>query len=125
MTARKELLSGAPEEVSAYLDELSTGLPQYEYATGARLRLLAVELTQRPNLRISLVTYEDGSQDLEVRIVDHPCDPIMIDRDSVGENCQITWDRWLPIRNDHDIKTAADMIANALSTLRPDDRMEP
>jgi hypothetical protein len=39
----------------------------------------------------------------------------MIDRDAIGENCQITWDRWLPISNDGDIETAANMVAGVLN----------
>jgi hypothetical protein len=117
MTARKDLLSGSPDEVSSRLEELSRGLIQHEYAAGTRLRLLAVELTQRPNLKVSLVTYENDSQELAIIFAgDRHCDPIMIDRDSLGENCQVTWDRWLPMRNDGDIKAAADMVANVLNT---------
>jgi hypothetical protein len=117
MTARKDLLRGSRDEVSALLEERSRGLIQHEYAAGRRLRLLAVELSQRPNLKVSLVTYENESQELEITFAgDWKCDPIMIDRDSIGENCQVTWDRWLPIRSDSDIKMAADMVANVLNT---------
>ena len=117
MTARKDLLSGSPDELSARLEELSRGLARHEYDAGIRLRLLAVELAQRPNLKVSLVTYENESQELAIVFAgDHHCDPIMIDRDSLGENCQVTWDRWLPMRNDDDIRAAADMVANVLNT---------
>ncbi len=117
MTARKDLLSGSSDEVSARLEELSQGLSQNEYAAGIRLRLLAVELANRPNLKVSMVTYENESQELEVKFTDDPhCEPIIIDRDTVGENCQITWDRWLSISNDRDIKTASDMVAGVLNT---------
>jgi hypothetical protein len=117
MTARKDLLSGSSDEVSARLEELARGFAHYEYAGGTRLRLLAIELTKRPNLKVSVVTYENESQELEVAFTDDPkCDPIMIDRDAVGENCQITWDRWLSISNDRDIRIAADMVAGVLNT---------
>jgi hypothetical protein len=116
MTARKDLLSGTPDEVSARVEELSRGLAQYEYLAGTRLRLLAVELTKRPNLRVSVVTYENDSQELEVVFTDDPhCDPVMIDRDNIGERCQVTWDRWLPISNDTEVEIAADMIASMLN----------
>ena len=39
-------------------------MAQHEYVAGTRLRMLAVELTKRPNLRVSLVTYQDESRDL-------------------------------------------------------------
>jgi hypothetical protein len=65
MTARRDALSGTPDKVSAKLEELSRGLALHEYMAGTRLRSLAVELTKRPNLKVSLVTYYDGSGDLE------------------------------------------------------------
>src|SRR5260370_7361944 len=90
---------------------------------GTRLRMLAVELTRRPNLRVSLVTYvnasevPDGGQELEVVFPDDPhCEPLMIDRDHVGEHCQTTWDRWLSIGHETEIAPAADMIASILDT---------
>jgi len=117
MTARRDLLSGSSDEVSARLEELSRELSQSEHAAGTRLRLLAVELAKRPNLRVSMVTYDSESQELEVRFTDDPhCEPIIIDRDAGGENCQITWDRWLSISNSRDIGTAADMVASVLNT---------
>ncbi len=123
MTATRELLSGTPEKVSARLEELSRDLTNHEYLAGTRLRMLAVELAQRPNLRVSLVTYRnesrelEESQELEVVFTDDPhCEPVMIDRDHTGERCQITWDRWLPIRYDTDVETAADLVASILNT---------
>src|SRR5206468_4539418 len=105
MRASKELLSGTPDKVSARLEELSRDMAQHEYVAGTRLRMLAVELTKRPNIKVSLVTYQDesrnldGGQELEVVFTDDPhCEPVMIDRDHIGEHCQITWDRWLHIR---------------------------
>jgi hypothetical protein len=117
MTARKDLLSGSSDNVSARLEELSRGFARHEYVAGTRLRLLAVELARRPNLKVSVVIYENESQELEVTFTEDPhCEPVMIDRDAIGENCQITWDRWLSIGNDRDIETAADMVASVLNT---------
>ena len=86
MRATKDALSGTPDKVSARLEELSRNLAQHDYAAGTRLRMLAVELTKRPNLRVSLVTYNDespnvgGSQELEVVCPDDPhCEPMLID----------------------------------------------
>jgi len=74
--------------VSARLEELSRDMAQHEYVAGTRLRMLAVELTKRPNIKVSLVTYQDesrdldGGQELEVVFTDDPhCEPVMIDRD--------------------------------------------
>ena len=123
MKAKKELLSGTPDKVSARLEELCRELDQHEYLAGTRLRMLAVELTKRPNLKVSLVTYlneshvPEGGQELEIIFADDPhCVPVMIDRDHIGEHCQITWDRWLRIGNDTEIENAADMIASVLNT---------
>ena len=123
MRASKELLSGTPDKVSARLEELSRDMAQHDYVAGTRLRMLAVELTKRPNIKVSLVTYQDesrdldGGQELEVVFIDDPhCEPVMIDRDHIGEHCQITWDRWLHIRNETEVEAAADMIASVLNT---------
>ena len=43
MKAKKELLSGTPDKVSARLEELCRELGQHEYMAGTRLRMLAVE----------------------------------------------------------------------------------
>jgi hypothetical protein len=123
MRTTREVLSGAPDNVSARLEELSRDLALHEYMAGTKLRMLAVELTKRPNLKVSLVTYKDESRDtdegqeLEVVFTDDPhCEPVMIDRDHIGEHCQTTWDRWLRIGNDAEIEMAADMIASVLNT---------
>ena len=123
MRASKELLSGTPDKVSARLEELSRDMAGHEYVAGTRMRMLAVELTKRPNIKVSLVTYQDesrdldGGQELEVVFTDDPhCEPVMIDRDHIGEHCQITWDRWLHIRNEPEVEAAADMIASVLNT---------
>jgi hypothetical protein len=121
--ATRDVLTGTPDEVSGQLEKLSLSLAPHEYAAGTRLRMLAVALSQRPNLKVSLVTYHDesreldGSQELEVLFPGDPdCEPMMIDRDHVGENCQVTWDRWLRIIDDAEIETAADMIIGILDT---------
>ena len=97
MRTTREVLSGTPDNVSARLEELSRDLALHEYMAGTKLRMLAVELTKRPNLRVSLVTYKDESRDtdegqeLEVVFTDDPhCEPVMIDRDHIGEHCQTT-----------------------------------
>jgi hypothetical protein len=64
MTARKDLLSGTPDEVTAKLEELSRGLALYEYTSGTRLRSLAVELAKIPDLQVSVISYENESQEL-------------------------------------------------------------
>ncbi len=61
MKSKKDPLSGTADKVSARLEELCRELDRHEYIAGTRLRMLAVELTQRPNLKVSLVTYLNES----------------------------------------------------------------
>jgi hypothetical protein len=120
ITVRKDRLSGTPDEVSERVEELSRGMAMHEYMAGTRLRALAVELARHPGLTVSVVTYDDESQELEVVLSgDSHCDAIMIDRDRVGDHCQMTWDRWLDIRNDAEIGKTADFIAAVLNVGRP------
>jgi len=120
ITVRKDLLSGTPDEVSKRVEELSRGVTLHEYMAGTRLRALAVELAKRAGLTVSVVTYDDESQELEVVISGNPhCDAIMVDRDKFGDHCQMTWDRWLGIKNDEEIGKAADFIAAVLNVCQP------
>jgi hypothetical protein len=78
MSARKDLLSGTPDQVSARLEELSREMAQHEYLAGTRLRMLAAELAKRPGLRVTVLTYHDrspdldGGQELQVALADDP-----------------------------------------------------
>lgn len=120
ITVRKDRLSGTPDEVSEKVEELSRGMALHEYMAGTRLRALAVELAMYPGLTVSVVTYDDESQELEVVLSgDRHCDAIMIDRDRVGDHCQMTWDRWLDIRNDAEIGKTAGFIAAVLNVSGP------
>ncbi len=120
MTVRKDLLTGTPDEVSRRVEDLSRGMSLHEYMAGTRLRALAVELARHAALTVSVVTYEDESQELEVVLSGDPgCDAIMIDRDKAGDHCQMTWDRWLDIRNDAEIGKTADFIAAVLNVCDP------
>jgi hypothetical protein len=88
----------------------------HEYVAGTRLRALAVELARHAALTVSVVTYDDESQEPEVVLSGDPrCDALMIDRNKADDHCQMTWDRWLDIRNDAEIGKAADFIAAVLN----------
>jgi hypothetical protein len=92
ITVRKNRLSGTSDEVSEKVEKLSRGMALHEYMAGTRLRVLAVELAKYDGLTVSVVTYDDESQELEVVLSGDPhCDAIMIDRDRVGDHCQMTW----------------------------------
>jgi hypothetical protein len=47
-----------------------------------------------------VLTYWDESQELEVTLPGDPhCDAIIINRDKLGFNCQVSWERWLQFRD--------------------------
>ena len=115
MTARKDLLSGTPEEIADKLEQLSKGITLHEYLAGTQLRSLAATLAQNPELLVSVVTYDNESQEVEVRLASAPkLDPIMIDRNNGGDNCQITLDQWIGINAEPDVENAAKLIAKLL-----------
>jgi hypothetical protein len=111
MPARKDLLSGTPEEVSGILEELSLGMSLREYMGNTQLRSLAVELTKNHDLQVSVITYQNESQELEVTLAGVTgCDPVMIYRDRSGGVCQITCDLWVKIGTWPEIEKTAEMI---------------
>ena len=65
MKVHKLTLNGRPDD-GARLDEFCERLATAEFAAGARLRALAVELARREELEVSAVAYEDESLELEV-----------------------------------------------------------
>lgn len=111
MKVRKLILNGRPDE-GARLDEFCERLTPTEFAAGARLRALAVELAKREELEVSAVAYEDESLELEVILAgDRFREPVTIDRDGTGGCCQVSWERWADIADDIAIEKAAQMIA--------------
>ena len=111
MTARKDLLSGTPDEVADKLEKLSQGIAPHEYKAGTQLHSLAVELTKNPDIQVSLVTYENESQELEVSLTRFAgSDPVLINRNSLGDHCQVTYDLWIKIGTSPDIEKAAEIV---------------
>jgi len=111
VNVRKLILNGGPDE-GARLDEFGERLTPAEFAAGARLRALAVELAKREDLEVSAVAYEDESLELEVILAgDRFREPVTIDRDGTGGRCQVSWERWADIADGTAIEKAAQMIA--------------
>jgi hypothetical protein len=111
MKAHKLILNGRPDE-GARLDEFCERLTPTEFAAGARLRALAVELAKREELELSAVAYEDESLELEVILAgDRFREPVTINRDGTGSRCQVSWERWADITDDTAIEKTAQMIA--------------
>jgi hypothetical protein len=115
MTVDKVPLSGTPEEIAATLEGQSRGMVPHEYIGGTRLRLLALELAKNTDLQVFVTTYGNESQELEVRLIsDSACDPIMVDRNSTGDRCQVSLDHWINIESQPGMEKAARLIAELL-----------
>src|SRR5579862_9186137 len=98
MNVRKDVLSGTPDEIASKLEEISRGISPHEYLAGTQLRALAEVLCHNTDLIVSVITYENEAQELEVRLASSPgSDPIMIDRNSTGERGQVTLNEWMAI----------------------------
>lgn len=120
ITSHKTILSGSREYLQRKVEGLSLDQEPHEYQAGTRLRELAVELAMQAGFNVSVISYEDGSQELEVVLTDYPsCDPIVIGRNQHGGLCQLSWDLWLPIEDQPGIETIVNLIRAALNATRP------
>ncbi len=120
ITIQKARLSGSLDDLQRKVEDLARDQGPHEYLAGTRLRELAVALAMRADLCASVVTYEDGSQELEVVLTDHPsCDPVVIGRDQLGGQCQLSWERWLPIGDQPGIETVVNLIQAVLNAAQP------
>ena len=115
MTARKDVLSGTPEEVAGVLERISKGMTNHEYLAGTQLRMLAATLARNPGLIVSVVTYGNESQEIEVALAGSlGCDPIIIDRNSAGTGCQVALNKWLMIGTEPEIENTAGLVTKLL-----------
>jgi hypothetical protein len=115
ITIQKALISGTLDDLQRKVEELARDQGPYEYMAGTRLRELAVALAMHDDLRVSVVTYENGSQELEVVLTGDPhCDAVMIDRNKLGDQCQVTWERWLAINDAPSTHIAVGLIKAVL-----------
>ena len=59
--------------------------------------------------------------ELEVTLVSAPHhDPVVIGRSRIGDHCQITLERWLPIHGEPDMEGAANVHAILAAIVCPD-----
>jgi hypothetical protein len=106
----KLVLGDRPDD-DERLEEFCGRLTVREFGAGARLRALAVELARREELVVTVVAYEDESLELEVVLAGDPHrEPLTIDRDSTGNGCQVSWERWADIGDDAAAGKTAHMI---------------
>ena len=112
---QKALLTGSPDDIRKKLEELSRGLAPQEYSVGERFRALVMELATHADIQMWVLTYWDESQELEVTLTGDPhCDAIIINRDKLGFNCQVSWERWLQISDAASTEKAASLIGDIL-----------
>jgi hypothetical protein len=110
MKAHKLPLNGRSDD-SPRLDAFCERLAAREFDAGARLRALAVDLSRREELAVTVVAYEDESLELEVALAsDRFRGVVTIDRDSTGGGCQLSWERWADISDDTAAEKTAQMI---------------
>jgi hypothetical protein len=108
---RRLVLAGMPDD-GVRLEEFCQRLAGVEFAAGARLRALAVELARQGGLEVAAVAYEDESLELEVVLAGDPLrEPFSIGRDKTGGHCQVSWERWADIADDAAVQKTAQMIA--------------
>jgi hypothetical protein len=120
ITCHKTILSGSLDDIRRTVEKLSLDQEPHEYKAGMRLRELAVALAIQAGFNVSVISYEDGSQELEVGLTDHPgCDPIVICRDRDGERYQLSWDLWLPVEDQPGVEAIVNLIGAALNATRP------
>lgn len=120
ITVQKDVLSGTPDEIAIKLEQISKRISRQEYFAGTQLRALAEVLSHNTDLIVSVITYENEAQELEVRLASSPdSDPIMIDRNSAGDRGQVTLNEWMQIETEPGIETTAEFVI-ALLGLRAD-----
>jgi len=115
MIVHKLILNGGTDDL-VRLEQFARRVLSAEYAVGARLRVLAVELAKRPELAVSAVAYQDESLELEVLLTtDLSVEPARIGRDSTGDHCQVSWDWWTGIKDEAGIGRTTQMVVAVLT----------
>ena len=114
MTTHATLHPGTYDDVHAQVEQLARGLDYHSYLVGTWLRELAIGLALHADLVVSVVTYGDGGQELEVRMASSPNgDGVVIGRSATGDQCQISLDLWASIK-DQPSREQAVRLARAL-----------
>ena len=66
ITSHKTILSGSSDDPPADGGKAFLDQGPHEYQAGERLRELAIALAMQAGFDVSVISYEDGSQELEV-----------------------------------------------------------
>ena len=112
ITVHKQLLRGTPDAVRAMVEHLARDEDHHDYLAGTWLRELAIGLVACDGLAVSAVRYDDvAGYELEVTLENAPhLESVVIGRSRIGDHCQVTLERWLPIDGEPGIKDAVDVI---------------
>lgn len=117
INSNKTLLHGTPDQVRKILDNICRDLESHELDRGEQWRALAIELAQRDNLDVHVVTYERHSMELEVTLPgDHGREPAIISRDKTGRYCQISLERWVDIDDEVSVADTTEFVAALLQS---------
>jgi hypothetical protein len=117
-TKHEEPLSGSPGDIRTKAAELASGHDLHEYLAGMWLRELAVKLETFGDLAVSVRSYDHPSrgQELDVTLISAPdCGSITISNSPSGNDCLITFDRWLSISDQPAVENVVNVIRSVLS----------
>ena len=95
------------DDAQARVEQLARVLGPHDYLAGTWLRELAIALVLCSELVVSVVTYDGGGQELEVRLANaSSSDGIVIGRSASGDECQISLDLWIGIKDGSSVEQA-------------------
>ncbi len=110
-TTRTTLQAGTYDDLLAQVEKLARALEPHDYLSDTWLRELAVALALHDDLVVSVVTYDGSGQELEVRLASAPSsDGIIIGRSATGDQCQISLDLWVSIKDGPSVGQAAGLV---------------
>jgi hypothetical protein len=114
MPTTHTLQSGKYDELLVQVEQLTRDLEPHDYLAGTWLRELAILLAMNTDLVVSVVTYDRGGQELEVRLASAPSsDGLVIGRGATGDQAQISLDLWVGIKDGPSVEQAVG-LARAL-----------
>jgi hypothetical protein len=110
-TTHTTLRFGTYDDVHSQVEQLARDLDPNDYLAGTWLRELTVAVALHDGLVVSVVTYDGGGQELEVRLADAPSsDGIVIGRRASGDECQISLDLWVAIKDQSSREQAVGLV---------------
>ncbi len=110
------LRAGFYDDVHTQVEQLARDLEPHDYLAGTWLRELAIALAMNEDLVVSVVTYDRGGQELEVRLASaQSSDGIVIGRGATGDQAQISLDLWVGIKDQPSVEHTVGLARALLS----------